>query len=94
MIVVMNMKKDFGRRIAAGLDVPAEALCNIPVGSFRGKEEFYLENHCGILSYEEDAISIAVPRGTVILRGRELSIANMRRRSLCIRGIITMIELE
>ncbi len=88
------MKKDLTRRITVGLDVPAETLCNIPVGTFRGKEEFCVENHCGILAYGEDCIRIAVKRGNVVIHGRKLTIANMSRRTLCVRGVITMIELE
>lgn len=94
MIVVMKVKKDFTSRVVAGLDVPQETLCNIPVGQFRGKGEFTLENHKGILAYEKDLIRIAVHRGVVVIRGRDLLIVHMRQGCLRIRGIIHMIELE
>lgn len=94
MIVVMKMKKDFASRMTTGLDFPGEALCNTPMGTFHGKGEFTLENHSGILIYEKDHIHIAVKRGTVVIRGRDLTIANMTPGYLRIKGIITMIELE
>ena len=76
------------------LDLPGETLCNAPIGLFRGKGEFTIENHCGVLIYESDHIHIAVKRGTVVIRGRNLTIANMTPGCLRIKGVITVIELE
>lgn len=88
------MKKVLTRKLVEGIRVPPETFQEIPVGTFRGKGEFLLENHRGILAYREDLISIAVKRGTVLIHGRDLLIANMNRKNLCVRGMITMIELE
>lgn len=90
----MKMKKELSRTIAAGLDVPPETLCNLPMGTFRGKGELCVENHCGVLAYSHDCIRIAVKRGGVTVSGRDLTIAAMSRSLVRIRGVITVIELE
>ena len=94
MIVVMIVKKEFSIRMAKGLNIPSETVCNVPVGTFRGKGELLLENHCGIQIYEKEHIRIAVKRGAVVIRGRNLTITNMSPTALRIKGVITVIELE
>lgn len=93
-MVVMKMKKQIRQSLAAGLDIPPETMCDLPVGTFRGRGELCVENHRGILAYSAELIQVAVKRGSVLVHGRNLTIANMSRRCLCIRGNITMIELE
>lgn len=88
------MKKDLTRSIAGRLDIPPEILSSVPVGTFRGKGELSMENHKGILAYSHDAIRIAVARGAVVVRGRELTIAAMGKDRLVIKGVISLIELE
>lgn len=90
----MKMKKDLTRTIAAGLDIPGETLSSMPVGTFRGKGELSIENHKGVIAYSSDCIQIAVDRGTVVVQGRDLTIAVMRKDALTIRGVIRIIELE
>ncbi len=93
MMVVMKMKKQLTRAIAAGLDVPSETLCNQPVVTFRGKEDVTVENHRGIIGYADDLIQIAVKPGSIMIRGRDLTIIHMSRRCLRIKGTITCIEM-
>ncbi len=88
------MKKQFRQTIAKGLDLPPETLCDLPVGTFRGRGELSLENHRGILGYSGELIQVSVKGGSVLIHGRDLTIANMSRRCLCIRGTVTCIELE
>ena len=94
MMVVMKMKKQLTQAIATGLDVPSETLCDLPVGTFRGKEELTIENHRGILGYSGELIQIAVKRGNLLIHGRNLTIVHMSSRCLKIRGTISCIELE
>ncbi len=94
MMMVMNLKKDFGSLLTSALDLPGETMERLPMGTFRGKEEISLENHRGILSYEKEEIRIAVKRGAVVIRGRDLVISIMSKTRLQIRGTITIIELE
>ncbi len=94
MMVVMKMKKQLTRAIANGLDIPSEALCDLPVGILRGKGELTVENHRGIIGYSADLIHVALKDGGILVHGRDLTIVNMTRRCLRIKGRITCMELE
>ncbi len=53
-----------------------------------------IENLRGLLEYSEDCISVALKKGRVSIRGRELSLSAMEGNSLVIRGKIQSVELE
>ena len=94
MISVMSMSKAWTERIPQALDLPPEALCDTAVGIIRGTNHFSLEHHKGILAYSDECIRIEVKRGTVVVHGRDLTIASMDRRCIRLKGTITAIELE
>lgn len=93
MIVVMNMKKQLNKAIAAGLDIPSETLCRQAVVTFHGKEEVTVENHRGILGYDENLIQIAVRAGYILIHGGNLQIVHMSKNCLRITGTISSMEM-
>lgn len=93
MIMVMNMKKQWNKAITAGLDIPSETLCRQAVVIFRGKEEVTIENHRGILGYEEDLIQVAVRAGYILIHGGDLQIVHMSKSCLRITGTISSMEM-
>ncbi len=94
MMVVMKMKKQLTRTLATGLDIPAETMCSLPVSTLRGREDLTVENHRGILGYSGELIQVAVKGGSLLIYGKELTIAHMTRRCLQLKGRISRIEWE
>ena len=92
--MVMRMKGNFTRKIATGLNVPSETLSHIPLGTFRGREQLSIENHCGVKVYTSDLIRIGVKGGAVVVHGTQLTITHMSRHGITLRGVIQTIELE
>ena len=88
------MKKQLTQAIATGLDIPSETLCDLPVAILRGSGDLTVENHRGILGYSGELIHVAHKGGSLLIYGRDLTIVNMARRCLRIKGRITCIELE
>ena len=88
------MNKEFAQSIARGLHLPSETLSTMPLCTLRGKESLTIENHRGIIAYCGETIRIAVDRGSIVVYGRDLIIAVMRKDCLTVQGIIRSVELE
>lgn len=91
---VKALKKDFVSTVSDRLSLPAEALSAVPLIQLRGKTSLCIENHGGILEYNDTVVKIAVKGGAVTLRGYEISICRMTRKCLEIHGKLIGLELE
>ena len=58
-----------------------------------GGRSLLVENHRGILEFSDTCIRLASGCGTIEVRGKNLSINEMRRDALIIRGEIRQMEL-
>lgn len=87
------MKREH-KTVSQRLDLPAEALSDVPLTEVHGRTMARVENHCGIVEYTPELVRIAVRRGGVSIRGSALTIARMTRRCVEVRGMIFAVELE
>ena len=74
-------------------DLPGESLPNQPILELIGEQRVLLENHNGVISYDESEIKVRVRYGIVSVSGSELRLANMTRQQLIIRGRIDGIAI-
>ena len=74
-------------------DLPGESLPNQPILELIGEQRVLLENHNGVISYDESEIKVRVGYGIVSVSGAELRLANMTRQQLIIRGRIDGIAI-
>ena len=89
------MKSTKSRRRA---EAPAlEWLCDLSGRSARvtsiGNRSLLVENHCGILEFTQEKISLATRCGTIDVAGSGLSLSEVRRDALVIRGEIRHVDL-
>ncbi len=89
------MKSTKSRRRA---EAPAlEWLCDLSGRSARltsiGNRSLLVENHCGILEFTAERIALASRCGNIEVEGAELSLAEVRRDALVIRGDIRNVRL-
>lgn len=57
-----------------------------------GDQQFYMENHRGIISYSGEEIDISGSGMIVRVKGEELVLVGMTAEALRIRGKITQVE--
>lgn len=88
------MKKEFAHKVGEKLSLPPEALGEIPLTQIRGNCSLSIENHRGILEYDEEVVKVSVKHGAVAVRGHRLKIVCMSSRIIEIRGCIRSVELE
>lgn len=93
----MPSKKDKGglKAIIADLfELPREVVLNLPRLTLVGNVQIYLENHRGVIAYDENLIRVGVNNGEIIIRGSNLQIKNMIAEELLIKGSIEGLDYE
>lgn len=81
-----------GRRVAGALDLPADALSQMPRLYMVGNRELVIEGHTGIVSYEEQEIKVGGGTLLICVLGKRLCMNSFSQDSLGIKGVITEIR--
>ena len=58
-----------------------------------GAHALLVENHCGRLEFTQERISLATRCGTIVVSGSGMSLSEVRRDALVIRGEIRHVDL-
>ena len=93
----MPLKKDKGgfKGIISDLfELPREVMLDLPRLTLVGNLQIYLENHRGVIAYDEKTVRIGVTGGELIIRGENLQIKNLIAEELLIKGTIEGLEYE
>ena len=86
--------RSFLERTADAFDIPADAVAGLPRIEITGNRELMIENHRGILEYDENLIRINGGRLMIVITGQNLVITAMNQSELAVAGEIAGIELE
>lgn len=86
------MKKK--RKLERILEIPQEVCTNTPKFTIVGFEELIIENHKGILEYEEFLVRINTHMGIVNINGFNLNLETMTNDDIRVTGKIDSIDLE
>lgn len=89
----MRTRKGSDRRPAPAL----EWLCDISGRTARitsvGGTALLVENHRGLIAYETDRIEIRTGCGSAVITGTGLTLSDVRRDALIVRGKIRNVQL-
>lgn len=75
-------------------ELPREVMLDLPRMTLVGNVQIYLENHRGVIAYDEAKIRIGVNNGEIIIKGRNLEIKNLMAEELLIKGEIESLDYE
>lgn len=81
-------------RLDTILDIPKEVSTNIPKITVSGFEEILIENHKGILEYEEFFIRLNTYIGIININGFNLKLEEMTSDDIMVKGKIDSIDFE
>ena len=87
-------RKNLLERAAGAFALPEDVLAGGSCVRIVGRDEVYVENHRGILSYGEDEILLSGGRVMIRVRGTSLRLRSMTAEDLVITGLIAAVELE
>lgn len=85
-------QKGWRERLAGILDLPVEAVMDLPHLEMSGNKEILLENCRGIIGYSDDEIRVSTGRGIIRVCGQGLTLKNLRVDSIIIDGTIHSVE--
>ena len=88
------MKKNKENRLSKFLEMPKEVVSNVPKITMLGFEEMIIENHKGILEYEEFYIRINSFIGIININGFNLRLNQLTDEAVSVTGKIESMDLE
>lgn len=81
-------KGSFKEIISDMFELPREVVLDLPRVTLVGNVQLYIENHRGVIAYDENQVRLSVKNGELIIRGEKLQIKNLLGEELLIKGII------
>ena len=89
----MHMKETLAAKMAARLDIPAEAMSAAPRITISGDGRVLIEGHRGLLEFDGERIAAAGVGCTILVRGEKLRMRAMSGRELVVTGRLWAVEL-
>lgn len=80
--------------LADRLELPSDALAGAAKLTVNGRRRVLIENHSGIITYEDDIIAVDCGGMKAVIRGDGLSLGAMDKHDMLITGRILTIEFE
>lgn len=91
--MVMDRKRDKVNHFMTDfLEIPRDLVLNLPKLTVVGAREVFIENHRGIMEYQEDRIRINLARGYLEITGQELEIKAILPDEMSIVGLVRSIN--
>ena len=90
----MGVLNDKAELLADRLELPGDALTGALKLTVTGRSRMLLENHKGIINYEENMISVDCGGMSLTVRGDSLSLGAMNKDDMLITGRFISIEFE
>ncbi|NLA12166.1 MAG: sporulation protein YqfC [Firmicutes bacterium] len=87
-------KGNFREIIADLFELPREIILDLPRITQVGNVQLYIENHRGVIAYDENEIRLSVNSGEIIIRGEQLQIKNLLEEELLVKGVIGSLTYE
>ncbi len=88
------MKKKKASKLDSILDIPKEVSTNNPKITILGFEQVYIENHKGILEYQDYFIRLNTYTGIININGFNLKLIDMTSDDIMVTGKIDSIDFE
>jgi sporulation protein YqfC len=87
-------KGGFKEVIADFFELPQEIILDLPRITLVGNMQLYIENHRGVISYNQNEVRLSVNKGEVIIRGEGLQIENLLEEELLNKGALESLSYE
>ncbi|MBQ4347465.1 MAG: sporulation protein YqfC [Firmicutes bacterium] len=86
------MLSDIKKYLARSLELPTEAVLNLPLVTLTGFTELCIENHRGIIEYTDSVLRVNTAQGALRIEGRALILHSLTSEALTVTGRISRIE--
>ena len=87
-------RRNFMDRVTQAMDLSSEPIPGKPLIEIFDSRKILIENHCGVVSYDPQQISIKKKTGVIIVSGDCMQLSKMSQDLLCICGRIFCVNLK
>ena len=84
---------DIAKKITEVLEIPPEALLNIPKITIVGKEKVHVENYTALLDYKRESVRLKYESGVIDISGRNFEIKAIGEENIVVLGEIDSVKL-
>ncbi len=88
----MRKGDNFKQLFTNFFDLPRDVVLNLPRIIVIGNNQFYIENHRGVMEYSDHLIRVRITGGELQVAGSELIIRNVYQEEIIIEGQIQRVE--
>lgn len=82
------------QKVADGFDLPKEVVTDVPKISVIGNNEVTIENHKGILSFDNDKMKVKTRLGNLVIEGKGIEILFIGGSTITISGLFKSLRYE
>lgn len=80
--------------IGAVVDLPKDLVLNLPRITLVGDLQLVIENHRGIEDYDGIYVRVALERGSLVIKGENLTLRSIRTDEIVVDGSIKTLLFE
>lgn len=84
---------DIAKKISEVLEIPPEAMLNIPKITMAGRERVLVENYTALLDYKRDNIRLKYHGGVIDILGKNFEIKVIGEENIAVLGEIDSVKL-
>jgi len=81
-------------KVVRAVELSGEPVPGKPLVEIVGERTVLIENHCGVISYSQNVVSVKTKTGCISVYGCGLVLTKMSREQLRICGTICNVELR
>ena len=74
--------------LANTVDLPKDVMLDLPRITMIGQLHIYIENHRGLVTFEEDEIRLALAQGQLVIKGNQFVIKAILPEEILLEGTI------
>ena len=86
-------RKHLLEALAHSMDLTTEPIPGKPLVEIVGDQSVLIENHCGVVSYCTQQVTVRTKQGCIVVCGSGLVLKRMSKEQLCIFGKIANVQL-
>ena len=88
------MSKGIRKTFAEVFELPAEAVCDLPVLTVTGRIEVIVENYGGVIEYSTTKVVLGTKSGILTVNGENMDIKFMNSQCVKISGAIEGLKYD
>lgn len=91
----MRRRKKSNLQTLAGIfEIPQDIVLDLPRITMLGNKQMLIENHKGIIEYNETLVRVKLSQGELIVHGNELMLGNLQVEQILIEGVVTEVKYD